>query len=80
MPEDTLSFAVPAADPEDDDRHGCCCEHVVAELEAMPAPGTERYRIAREYYFACPHRELTPLEVWLGIHQNWRQDRPWRSK
>lgn len=78
MPAYALGLAVPAVDADDAERHDCCCEHVVATLEAMPAPADEQYRIARERYVACPHHELTPLEVWLGVHWNWKEDRAWQ--
>lgn len=71
MPEYTLSFAMPAVDPDDEDHHDCCCVHVAAEMDAMPGPQEEKYAVARERYYACPHHELTPLEVWLEIHRQW---------
>jgi len=72
MPETNPGFAMPTVDPEYADRHGCCCAHVAAEMDAMPGPDEERYAVARERYYACPHHELTPLEVWLGIQDQWR--------
>lgn len=63
---------MPSVDPEDTERHGCCCDHVTDELEAAPASDEERYATARTLYYACPHHELTPLEVWLGAHWQWR--------
>ena len=72
MTEVELGVAMPAVDPEDEERHRCCCFHVVEELDARPGPDEERYGAAREKYYACPHHELTPLEVWMGIHQQWR--------
>lgn len=62
-----------AMSAEDDDIvegygiHGCCCEHVVEELDAAPAADlAERHMAARDRYFECPHKWLTPLEVYLG--------------
>jgi hypothetical protein len=72
MPETRLSEAMPAVDPEDEERHGCCCEHVAEEIEAIPAPEEEIYATARDRYYACPHHELTPLELWMEMHWAWR--------
>lgn len=47
------------------DRHGCCCEHVVDSLRAMPAASEERRAAARDKYYSCPHRRLSPLEEFL---------------
>jgi hypothetical protein len=51
------------------DHHECCCDHVVDELEAMPAPALLRYGHARDKFYACPHHEITPLEVWMATHK-----------
>jgi hypothetical protein len=48
------------------DHHDCCCEHVVDSLQAMPAPRAEQYAVARDKYYSCPHRRLTPLEIYLS--------------
>jgi hypothetical protein len=45
--------------------HGCCCECVVDELLAMPAPAEERYEVARGRLLDCPHLEITPLEYYV---------------
>lgn len=47
------------------DRHECCCEHVVDQLEAMPADAEERLFITRDRWYACPHTDITPLEIYL---------------
>lgn len=51
------------------DRHGCCCEHVVDQFQAMPlldeAPGEVRYGLVRDKYYSCPHREVTQLEIYM---------------
>ena len=47
------------------DRHDCCCQHVVEHLDAAPGPGRERYAVARDKFYSCPHRDLTPLEIYL---------------
>lgn len=41
------------------DRHGCCCQHVVEELEAMPAEIEVRLGIARGKLQECPHQEAS---------------------
>jgi hypothetical protein len=71
---------MPSVDPEDEERHGCCCEHVVDEIDAAPEPDEERYQDARARYYACPHRELTPLETWMGVHWDWNHHRRWQSE
>jgi glycosyltransferase involved in cell wall biosynthesis len=47
------------------DRHGCCCEHVVEELDASFLPDEEVLAMARERLAACPHNEPTPLEQYM---------------
>ena len=55
--------AVSGAD--EGDRHGCCCEHVVDSLIAMPAAEEERAAVARDKYYSCPHTDLTPLQEYM---------------
>ena len=51
---------------EDYGIHGCCCDHVVEQLAAVPTPDEVRYGLVRDRYYLCPHQWLTPLEVYLG--------------
>lgn len=59
-------------DEVDDDQregfgwHGCCCDHVVEELVARPGSAHDHHEDARDRWYECPHRTLTPLEVYLG--------------
>jgi len=48
------------------DRHGCCCGHVVNQLEAMPGPAEEIANVGRDKLANCPHREVAnELEIWV---------------
>lgn len=46
--------------------HDCCCDHIVEQLDAMPGTADDRRIAVRNRFFNCPHKQLTPLEVYLG--------------
>ena len=49
--------------------HDCCCDHEVEQLAAAPGTTQDRYEATRNRYYACPHKWLTPLEVFLGTQR-----------
>jgi glycosyl transferase family 1 len=55
----------PAAD--EGDRHGCCCQHVVEQLQAMPAAPDEVLYVATGKLQQCPHHDTTNwLEAFIA--------------
>jgi hypothetical protein len=65
---------VMSSEETEGDRHDCCCEHVVDSLQAMSAAPEERYAVVRDRWYACPHREITPLEIYLQqVRDDWRE-------
>lgn len=53
-------------EPEGFGFHNCCCDHVVEQIDAASDTAYQRREDARNRYYECPHRTLTPLEVYLG--------------
>lgn len=61
----TQSAMIAAEIESEGDRHNCCCEHLVDNIEAAPVSESERYLDARTRWYACPHNDITPLEIFL---------------